>query len=99
MDNAFELDWNKLLSPIRFSNDIEDILPHRSPFATDADRLLFSEPFRRLAKKSQVHPLADNDHLHNRLIHSLEVASAGRNLGYIIGHFLLENGRCQQRCQ
>lgn len=86
------LKWDKLLYPRRSKDEIDCFKSHRSPFSVDADRILFSEPFRRLSKKSQVHPLAGNDHLHNRLIHSLEVASAGRSLGFIVGNFLLENG-------
>jgi len=50
--------------------------------------LIFSNPFRRLAKKTQVHPLSKNDHVHNRLTHSLEVASVGRSLGLKAGMFL-----------
>lgn len=50
----------------------------RSAFERDYDRIIFSAAFRRLARKTQVHPLASNDHIHNRLTHSLEVASIGR---------------------
>lgn len=63
--------------------------PFRPPFLIDYDRLIFSNPFRRLSKKTQVHPLAKNDHVHNRLTHSLEVASVGRTLGLGIGEYLL----------
>ncbi len=94
--STFTLDWKKLLSPQRFEEPSLLFEPHRSPFSQDADRILFSESFRRLAKKSQVHPLADNDHLHNRLIHSLEVASAGRSLGFIAGNFLLKSGKLDE---
>ena len=66
--------------------------PFRSPFLTDYDRIIFSNPFRRLSKKTQVHPLAKNDHVHNRLTHSLEVASVGRTLGLGVGHYLKIHG-------
>lgn len=32
--------------------------------------------------------LSKNDHVHNRLTHSLEVASVGRSLGLRVGEFL-----------
>jgi dGTPase len=37
-----------------------------------------------------VHPLSKNDHVHNRLTHSLEVASLGRSLGLGAGDILQE---------
>lgn len=64
--------------------------PYRSDFHIDYDRIIFSRPFRRLSKKTQVHPLAQNDHVHNRLTHSLETASVGRSLGLIAGKYLNE---------
>jgi dGTPase len=35
-----------------------------------------------------VHPLYENDHIHNRLIHSIETAAIGRSLGISIGDWL-----------
>lgn len=61
---------------------------YRSSFHKDYDRVIFSNSFRRLSKKTQVHPLSKNDHVHNRLTHSLEVASVGRSLGLRAGEFL-----------
>jgi len=61
----------------------------RSDFNIDYDRLIFSQSFRKLGGKTQVHPLADNDIVHTRLTHSLETASVGRSLGMIVGDFLL----------
>lgn len=57
----------------------------RSAFQIDQDRIIFSRPFRRLQAKTQVHPLPTNDHIRNRLIHTLEVASVGRSLGTRFG--------------
>ncbi|MBA4147324.1 MAG: dNTP triphosphohydrolase [Verrucomicrobia bacterium] len=62
----------------------------RTPFERDCDRVIFSAPFRRLAGKTQVHPFAKIDHIHNRLTHSLEVASVGRSLAYAAGRILLK---------
>jgi len=60
----------------------------RSAFQIDQDRIIFSRPFRRLQAKTQVHPLPTNDHIRNRLIHTLEVASVGRSLGTRYGQVL-----------
>ncbi|MCB4747076.1 MAG: dNTP triphosphohydrolase, partial [Sulfurovum sp.] len=81
-----------LLSKKRFhsqnnfhEDEKEDI--YRTSFHKDYDRVIFSNSFRRLSKKTQVHPLSKNDHVHNRLTHSLEVASVGRSLGIRAGEF------------
>jgi dGTPase len=57
----------------------------RSGFQRDFDRLIFSSAFRRLQNKTQVFPLPGSTFVHNRLTHSLEVASVGRSLGKIVG--------------
>jgi hypothetical protein len=36
----------------------------RSPFHKDHDRIIFSGAFRRLGRKTQVHPVTSNDHIH-----------------------------------
>lgn len=64
----------------------------RSEFHIDHDRIVFSSAFRRLGRKTQVHPLARNDHTHNRLTHSIEVASVGRSLGNRVGAMLRAGG-------
>lgn len=85
--------WNNLLCKKRYydltaieADKNEDYF--RSSFHKDYDRIIFSNSFRRLSKKTQVHPLSTNDHIHNRLTHSLEVASVGRSLGLRAGVFL-----------
>ncbi len=57
----------------------------RSGFQRDFDRLIFSSAFRRLQDKTQVFPLPGSTFVHNRLTHSLEVASVGRSLGNMAG--------------
>lgn len=57
----------------------------RSGFQRDFDRLVFSSAFRRLQNKTQVFPLPGTAFVHNRLTHSLEVASVGRSLGKMTG--------------
>jgi dGTPase len=50
----------------------------RTQFQRDYDRIIFSSPFRRMQNKTQVFPLPEHIFVHNRLTHSLEVASVGR---------------------
>lgn len=80
------MDWKQLLTTERYGHqalDPEEL--GRSHFHKDHDRIVFSSAFRKLGGKTQVHPLAKNDHIHNRLIHSLEVGSVGRSLGIRVG--------------
>ena len=57
----------------------------RTDYQRDFDRLIFSSPFRRLQNKTQVFPLPGSTFVHNRLTHSLEVASVGRSIGKLVG--------------
>ncbi len=86
------MDWNKLLSTTRLGkeNDQKSGNPdnERSQFQRDYDRIIFSSPFRRLQNKTQVFPLPGSVFVHNRLTHSLEVASVGRSLGNIFANKL-----------
>ena len=76
--------WEQLLSARRWGSTKElDHEEARSEFQRDYDRLIFSSPFRRLQNKTQVFPLPGSIFVHNRLTHSLEVASVGRSLGRI----------------
>ena len=80
------MNWKQLLSAKRWgyeSRQIDDQHDARSEFQRDYDRLIFSSPFRRLQNKTQVFPLPGSVFVHNRLTHSLEVASVGRSLGRI----------------
>jgi dGTPase len=100
----FTMQWARLLSTTRFKVDndhvvpiisqagCDDISPVRSDFHIDHDRVAFSGAFRCLGRKTQVHPLAQHDHTHNRLTHSVEVASVGRSLGNQVGAMLLKAG-------
>ena len=86
------MDWRKLISALRFG--MEDLNLHReenrSEFQRDYDRLIFSAPFRRLQNKTQVFPLPGSVFVHNRLTHSLEVASVGRSLGNDVASAILQ---------
>ena len=52
----------------------------RTQFERDVDRILYSSAFMRLAGVTQVAHAADSCVVHNRLTHSLKVASLGRGL-------------------
>lgn len=91
--------WNRLLDLHRLNDRDYQQAAHRTAYDQDADRITFSAPFRRLANKTQVHPLYDNDHVHHRLIHSLETASVGRTLGLRVGEWLVRSGHIEERDQ
>jgi dGTPase len=84
--------WPDLLSTQRYSDKSPDIRhdKNRSRFEQDFDRIIFSQPFRKLQDKTQVFPLPEDDFVHTRLTHSLEVSSVGRSLGKNAGIYLLE---------
>lgn len=85
------MNWNSLLSVKRYNQKIEfGTQPSRSAFDQDYDRIIFSHPFRRLQDKTQVHPLPEQDFVHTRLTHSLEVSSVGRSLGKSVGEVILQ---------
>lgn len=76
--------WKTLINPTRITSSSSSSSvssDHRVDFQRDWDRIIFSTPFRRLHDKTQVFPLPDDDVVHSRLTHSLEVASVGRSLG------------------
>jgi len=92
------MSWDKLLSNRRLgrSGATSDRGSGRSAFLSDIDRITFSASFRRLARKTQVFPLAANDHVHNRLTHSLEVSRVGRTLGSAVGWTLLHGSKYER---
>jgi dGTPase len=84
------MSWTRLLSTDRLGRTARgETAPVRTAFQKDADRILFSSAFRRLQGKAQVYPLPDDDHVHTRLSHTLEVASVGRSIGNLAGERLL----------
>src|SRR5580693_4605050 len=89
------MNWQQLYSPMRTGRgaggDVGQraVDPHlRTSFLRDYDRIIFSSAFRRLQNKTQVFPLPGPVFVHNRLTHSLEVASVGRSLGKAVGDAL-----------
>ena len=85
------MDWNKLISNKRLGQEYRHTERHddRTEFKRDYDRLIFSAPFRRLQNKTQVFPLPGSVFVHNRLTHSLEVASVGMSLGNDVAQGLI----------
>lgn len=87
------MNWAGLYSTIR-KGDSKDKKTNkdrvRTSFQRDYDRLIFSSAFRRLQNKTQVFPLPRAVFVHNRLTHSLEVASVGRSLGKYVGDAIAE---------
>lgn len=86
------MQWQQLLNKGRLGRRPAKDESGRTAFIRDHDKIIFSGAFRRLARKTQVHPLATNDHVHNRLTHSLEVSCVGRTLGIRIGDQLEQRG-------
>jgi len=89
------MDWTRLLAEERLNDKNYEARANRSIFVQDHDRIVFSAPFRRLANKTQVQPLYEHDHVHHRLIHSIEVSSVGRSLAMKIGDWLVQQGHLQ----
>jgi dGTPase len=86
------MNWKQLISNKRLGQENRHSERHddRSEFKRDYDRLIFSAPFRRLQNKTQVFPLPGSVFVHNRLTHSLEVASVGMSLGNDVAHRVLQ---------
>ena len=86
------MEWQRLLSNKLLgdekSADIR-LRDGRSQYQRDFDRIVFSSAFRRLQDKTQVFPLPENDFVHTRLTHSLEVSCVGRSLGTLVGEKVL----------
>lgn len=86
------MQWQQLITNKRLGQEERYGVRHddRTEFKRDYDRLIFSAPFRRLQNKTQVFPLPGSIFVHNRLTHSLEVASVGMSLGCDVARLLLE---------
>jgi dGTPase len=87
------MNWQQLTSSKRSGSENRTAFSDavRTSFVRDYDRLIFSSAFRRLQNKTQVFPLpGPGVFVHNRLTHSLEVASVGRSLGKAVGDALAQ---------
>ncbi len=54
--------------------------PYRNDFQRDRDRVIHSRAFRRLEGKTQVFAVRADDHIRNRLTHTIEVSQVARTL-------------------
>ncbi|MBV2082223.1 MULTISPECIES: dGTP triphosphohydrolase [Pseudomonas] len=80
------LNWTQLLNQKRRKDKLKPegasaSANGRFEIERDYDRILFSAPTRRLADKTQVFPLDNNDSVRTRLTHSHEVATLARSIG------------------
>ncbi|HBE0368578.1 TPA: HD domain-containing protein, partial [Shigella flexneri 1b] len=83
------MEWQQLLNCNRRKDNLKKtniaflhpLASGRQEIERDYDRLLFAAPTRRLADKTQVFPLDQNDSIRTRLTHSHEVANFARGIG------------------
>lgn len=87
-----KMQWSKLLiqeklhiSSIRVNNDND-----RSEFERDHNKIIFSPFFRMLQNKTQLFPRPNNDFIHSRLTHTLEVASVGKSVANLVAKNIIE---------
>jgi dGTPase len=59
--------------------------PYRNDFQRDRDRVIHSRAFRRLEGKTQVFTAASDDHMRNRLTHTIEVSQVARTVAATLG--------------
>lgn len=91
MQQTTQRTLTQLLSPRRIATShIDEQIQfdgqHRSAFETDGDKIGFTDGFRALADKTQVHDRVERAGNHrNRLTHSIEVSRVGRSLGVALG--------------
>lgn len=85
------MEWSKLLTEERVGIPKNFKNGNWNPHVRDYDRVVFSKAFHRLGRKTQVHPLSENDHVHNRLTHSVEVSTVGRSIAYLISNDIKKN--------
>lgn len=93
------MNWSDLLSLKRYGDREKRLRINqdetRLGFDVDYDRIIFSSAFRSLQDKTQVIPLPmtianNNNFVHTRLTHSLEVSVVARSLGRTVGNQILK---------
>lgn len=86
-----EMSWGKLINPCKAKKQAIDRAYIQSSFEHDVLRIVSSASFRRLQNKTQVIPLCDNDIVHNRLTHSIEVSAVGKKLARMVASYIWDN--------
>lgn len=69
----------------RLNSDEKPESDVRDSFQVDRDRILYSKAFRRLRGKTQVFIAGYDDHVRNRLSHTLEVSQIARTISKALG--------------
>ncbi len=76
------MNWKKLLNDGRLRKSTRSkVTDPRNEFESDFGRVIFSPATRRMHDKTQVFPLTEDDNIHSRLTHSMEVMAIGHSLG------------------
>lgn len=75
-----------LRAPITYSNRETKEKKHeyRTEFMRDRDRIMYSKAFRRLSSKTQIFIAGFDDHVRNRLTHTLEVSQISRTISQFL---------------
>ena len=77
--------WASMAEESRGRLHAEPDTGSRSAFRRDADRIIHSSAFRRLAYKTQVFSYHEGDHYRTRLTHTLEVVQVARSIARALG--------------
>jgi dGTPase len=79
-EKSFMSPFGCLSSESRGRKKAEKICPIRTAFQLDRERIVYSNAFRRLKRKTQVFLSPLGDHYRTRLTHTLEVAQIARSV-------------------
>ena len=88
---SVKMPWAKLINPTKSKKQTIDQEYVRTTFEHDAMRIVSSASFRKLQDKTQAIPLSDNDMVHNRLTHTIEVAAVGKKLARMVADYVWDN--------
>ena len=81
-NDALSSEWAAKSSDREYGNRSDGF---RIEFQRDRDRIIWSNGFRKLANKTQLFPLEEDEHLRQRLAHSIEVMQLASTIGAAFG--------------
>lgn len=81
-NDALSSEWAAKASEREYGNKSDGF---RIEFQRDRDRIIWSNGFRKLADKTQLFPLEEDEHLRQRLAHSIEVMQLASTIGAAFG--------------